>query len=123
MVFSTDTGGTDDVRPALRGSDRAQLADQVPGGQPYLSEEDLSARAEEDGLTLTPRLFSIDAAELPVELDKTRAFLAEHLPRTRSALDDGAAGAPEGIVLRTANRSTIAKARFQDYDRTRRRKR
>lgn len=93
------------------------------GGQRYLSEKDLTARAEADALTLTPRLFTIDAAELPVELDKTRAFLAERLPRTRSALDDGAAGSAEGIVLRTADRGTIAKARFQDYDRTLRRKR
>ena len=93
------------------------------GGQRYLSEEDLTALAERDGLTLTPRLFTVDAEDLPVELDKTRALLAEHLPRTRSALDEGAAGAPEGIVLRSADRATIAKARFQDYDRTLRRKR
>jgi hypothetical protein len=93
------------------------------GGQLYLSEQDLTAVAERDGLTLTPRLFTVDAEELPVELDKTRAFLAEHLPRTRSALDEGAPGAAGGIVLRSADRSTVAKARFQDYDRTLRRKR
>lgn len=44
------------------------------------------------------------------------------LPRTRSALDEAGGGKPEGIVLRTANRSVIAKARFEDYDRTLRRK-
>ncbi|HJP76115.1 MAG TPA: RNA ligase family protein [Pseudonocardiaceae bacterium] len=93
------------------------------GGQPYLSEKDLAAVAERDGLTLTPRLFTIDAAELPVELDKTRAFLAEQLPRTRSALDEGAGGSAEGIVLRTSDRSTVAKARFQDYDRSLKRRR
>ena len=92
------------------------------GGQPYLSEEDLTTIAEQHGLTLTPRLFTIDATELPVELAATREFLAKHLPTTRSALDEGAAGAPEGIVLRTIDRSTIAKARFQDYDRTLRRR-
>jgi hypothetical protein len=93
------------------------------GGQPYLSEEDLSTAAKQHGLTLTPRLFTIDATELPADLATTREFLAQHLPSTRSALDDGAAGAPEGIVLRTTDRSVIAKARFQDYDRTLRRKR
>jgi hypothetical protein len=90
------------------------------GGQHYLSEVDLAAQVS-NGFTLTPRLFTVDASELPTELDKTRAFLAEHLPRTRSALDDSAAGAAEGIVLRTTDRRTIAKARFQDYDRTLRR--
>jgi hypothetical protein len=93
------------------------------GGQRYLSEKDLTAQADADGLALTPRLFTIDAETLPAELDRTRAFLAEHLPRTRSALDEGAAGAAEGIVLRTADRGTIAKARFADYDRTLRRRR
>ncbi|HEY4454880.1 MAG TPA: RNA ligase family protein [Pseudonocardiaceae bacterium] len=106
----------------------AQSAQQISawrdvGGQPYLSEEDLTTMAKQHRLTLTPRLFTIDATELPVELAATREFLAKHLPTTRSALDDGAAGAPEGIVLRTTDRSVIAKARFQDYDRTLRRRR
>lgn len=42
----------------------------------------------------------------------------QHLPTTRVALDDEAGGLPEGIVVRTATRSVIAKARFQDYERT-----
>jgi hypothetical protein len=45
-------------------------------------------------------------------------FVAEHLPGTRVALDGGAGGRAEGVVLRTADRSVIAKARFQDYRRT-----
>ncbi|RKT87494.1 RNA ligase [Saccharopolyspora antimicrobica] len=88
------------------------------GGQPFLTESELTGLAERDDVPLAPRLFSVDAAELPTELDKTRDFLGEHLPRTRSALDEGACGAAEGIVLRTADRSVIAKARFKDYDRT-----
>lgn len=79
--------------------------------------------ASADGLELTPRLFTVDATELPIAIDKTRQFLAEHLPGTRSALDDGGAGAAEGIVLRTTDRTRIAKARFQDYDRTLKRRR
>ncbi|WP_284706371.1 hypothetical protein [Micromonospora phytophila] len=31
---------------------------------------------------------------------------------------DGAPGRSEGLVLRAADRSVIAKARFQDYERT-----
>jgi hypothetical protein len=93
------------------------------GGQPYLTETGLAEAAARDGLDLAPRLFTIDAAELPREIDKTRQFLAERLPRTRSALDDGAGGQPEGIVLRTTDRARIAKARFADYDRTLRRRR
>jgi hypothetical protein len=33
-------------------------------------------------------------------------------------LDDAAGGKSEGIVLRSPDRSTIAKARFEDYERT-----
>ncbi|WP_327114675.1 RNA ligase family protein [Nocardia sp. NBC_01730] len=93
------------------------------GGQPFLAETELAAAAVRGGVELTPRLFTLDCADLPREIDTTREFLAAHLPVTRSALDDGAAGRPEGIVLRTLDRSAIAKARFEDYDRTLRRRR
>jgi hypothetical protein len=93
------------------------------GGQHYLPENELQERAAKDGLELTPRLFTIDAAAMPQDILKTREFLAEHLPATISALDDGAEGKPEGIVLRTADRTVIAKARYQDYDRTLKRRR
>ncbi|WP_043463946.1 hypothetical protein [Kitasatospora sp. MBT66] len=45
-------------------------------------------------------------------------WLGEVIPATRVALDDGAVGGAEGIVLRDASRRVIAKARFQDYERT-----
>jgi hypothetical protein len=93
------------------------------GGQTYLPEQDLVAASRQDSLELTPRLFELDAAELPTEIDKTREFLGERLPRTLSALDEAGGGQAEGIVLRSADRSVIAKARFQDYDRTLKRRR
>ncbi|OJF11777.1 RNA ligase family protein [Couchioplanes caeruleus] len=88
------------------------------GGQPFLPENELVAAAEEAGLELTPRLFTWDAAALPVDLEKTDAFLRELLPHTRVPLDDTAGRGPEGIVLRSPDRGVIAKARFQDYART-----
>jgi hypothetical protein len=51
------------------------------------------------------------------------AFLRAHLAETLCRLDDAAGGKPEGIVLRSPDRSTIAKARFEDYERTLKRKR
>ncbi|GAA5178752.1 hypothetical protein GCM10023322_06650 [Rugosimonospora acidiphila] len=92
------------------------------GGQRFVDERQLNATASAASVELTPRLFTIEPTELPTEVAKTRAFLAEHLPHTRVALDDAAPGSSEGMVLRTADRSTIAKARFQDYDRTLRRR-
>jgi hypothetical protein len=92
------------------------------GGQRFVDERQLTATASAVSVELTPRLFTIEPTELPSDVAKTRAFLTEHSPRTRVALDDAAPGNSEGIVLRTADRSTIAKARFQDYERTLRRR-
>jgi hypothetical protein len=93
------------------------------GGQPFLAEDELAAAARDAGLELTPRLFTVDAGELPTELEKTSAWLAEQLPKTRVPLDAEAPGAAEGIVLRSLDRGVIAKARFQDYARTLKRRR
>lgn len=88
------------------------------GGQKFAHEAFLQAMAAEACFELTPRLFTVDAGELPTEIEKMHAFLGGQLPGTLVALDDSAKGAAEGIVLRTADRSVIAKARFQDYERT-----
>jgi hypothetical protein len=84
------------------------------GGQPYLHEEALAGI----GIPLTPRLFTVDAAELPADLEKTSSWLSDRLPSSGVALDVDAPAGAEGIVLRTPGRSLIAKARFQDYART-----
>lgn len=88
------------------------------GGQEFADEPTLQGDARQAGFELTPRLFTLDAADIPTGIDETHAFLAEHMPRTLVALDDSGKGQSEGIVLRTADRSVIAKARFQDYERT-----
>jgi hypothetical protein len=88
------------------------------GGQDFLNEASLIAVAEHESVEVTPRLFVIDAAELPAGIEETRAFLAKHAPRSVATLDKDGMGRAEGIVMRTTERSVIAKARFQDYDRT-----
>jgi hypothetical protein len=93
------------------------------GGQQFSSEAVLSQTAAATGLDLTPRLFELDATALPTDIEKTKAFLDEHIPATLATLDSAAGGRAEGIVLRTPTRTTIAKARFQDYERTLKRRR
>jgi hypothetical protein len=88
------------------------------GGQGFLDEGSLTAVAQQGRIEMTPRLFVIDAAELPMGIEETRVFLGKHAAHTLATLDDDGNGRAEGIVMRTADRSVIAKARFQDYDRT-----
>ncbi|MBE1488076.1 RNA ligase family protein [Plantactinospora soyae] len=86
-------------------------------GQRFLAEDDLLETAAAAGLETVPRLDAVEATELPTDLDKMFRFLGEYLPSTTVALD-GTPGRAEGIVLRSETRSAIAKARFQDYERT-----
>jgi hypothetical protein len=85
------------------------------GGQPFVDEETILSLAAAAGLEPTPRLFRADA--LPETIDGMHALLEERLPETLVGLD-GPPGRAEGIVFRTPDRKVIAKARFQDYART-----
>ena len=85
------------------------------GGQAYLPEALLASQTVAE---VTPRLATLDGADLPTGLQETRDWMAGLLPATRAALDDQARGHPEGVVLRTENRRGIVKLRFEDYDRT-----
>jgi hypothetical protein len=87
-------------------------------GQAFVTESELNAIASQSGIELTPRLFTLPASDLPQSIEEMVAFLKKSLPESRSALDEQAGGRPEGIVLRTLDRATIAKARFEDYERT-----
>jgi hypothetical protein len=104
--------------------DRAQISTwRDGGGQRFCNEATLHRAADAEGIELTPRVAALDAATMPTGLEETRDWLAAYLPTTRVALDEGAGAQPEGIVLRTTDRSVIAKARFQDYQRTLKRRR
>lgn len=87
------------------------------GGQRFVPEAGLEAIAHSAELELTPRLFEMPARDLPRDLEGMRNLLTKYLPQTFAGLGD-TEGRAEGAVLRTWDRSTIAKARFQDYDRT-----
>jgi hypothetical protein len=104
-----------DARLAQPAAQIAQWRDN--GGQSFASEATLECIASRYGLTLTPRLFAINGAELPRGIPETLTFLRTRLPESQCRLDDAAGSKPEGIVLRSPDRSNIAKARFEDYER------
>lgn len=85
-------------------------------GQDFASESVLVDLAKLVGADLTPRLFVMDGGALPTGIEGMREFMEAH--RTTSVATSGEPGLNEGIVLRSADRRVISKARFQDYDRT-----
>ncbi|MFC4334047.1 RNA ligase family protein [Salininema proteolyticum] len=57
----------------------------------------------------------------PAGWRETEEWLQELVPSTHVALDGGAKGRPEGVVIRHRDRSTITKLRLKEYAATRRR--
>ena len=72
-------------------------------------------------LSLVPR-WSI-TEPLPLGVADTYEWLKGQIQQTACGLDEGAGGRPEGLVVRTLDRSKIVKIRFEDYERTLKRKR
>jgi hypothetical protein len=88
------------------------------GGQAFATYDELEPISRDLGLALVPELFHDEAATLPRSVEETARFLYLRLSRTLVALDAGAGGQPEGIVVRSLDRSVIGKLRFEDYRRT-----
>lgn len=89
------------------------------GGQAFASVARLSELSGKLGIPLTPQLPTTWTGEtMPKGIDETLDALKAILPSTMASIDESAMGKAEGIVVRTAERKTIAKLRFQDYERT-----
>lgn len=85
------------------------------GGQNFADEDTLKVFANTHDITLTERL---DAPDLPTDHGDVLRWLETNIPHTFAALDDGARKGAEGVVVRTADRTKIAKIRYSDYRRT-----
>lgn len=85
------------------------------GGQDFVPEAALLDTSDVLGIAATPRL---TVSSPPTSISATLEWLGDVCRGTRVALDDGARGNPEGVVIRTRDRTKIAKVRFEDYERT-----
>lgn len=93
------------------------------GGQKYVDADTIGKLAAEAGFQTVPALFDMEAAQLPTDLEETSRFLLQ-FSSSQCKLDEEANGVPEGVVVRSPDRSRIAKLRREDYERTlKRRKR
>lgn len=117
-----DVADVPDVEQRLNSPPEAIALWREAGGQSFASIERLAEIAAGFELEPVPAIWKLTAEELPRSLTETRDFLRETLPASRVTLDGGAGGRAEGLVIRTAGRGTIAKLRFEDYERTLRRR-
>lgn len=83
------------------------------GGQKFFTEGTLQLVAAAGKIPLVPRVGT--AYGLPTSREEMEQWLRAALPHTNVALDDDGGAKAEGLVLRTVDRRTIAKARFADY--------
>ncbi len=110
-----------DAEARLHMSNEAIAGWREDGGQAFVGEERLATLARSLDLKLAPRIDVVST--MPSSIEQAHAFLEARLPATRCALDEDAGGSPEGLVVRTPDRSRIAKLRFADYTRTQKQKR
>jgi hypothetical protein len=87
------------------------------GGQRYVNADEIVKLAGEIGFQTVPVLLDTDAAELPTDLEATYRYILQ-FPSSRCKLDEDAQGVPEGVVIRSPDRTRIAKLRREDYERT-----
>lgn len=86
-------------------------------GQKFLDDVSLEAVAEHLGLTRVP-VTKVNTQYLPNTIVEGSEFLKAFAQTTQVALDDTGLLKPEGIVVRSLDRSKIAKIRYEDYERT-----
>lgn len=85
------------------------------GGQDFADVDELRTAAASVDVETVPAL---DVSAPPVAVADTHEWLSKAIDETRARLDDTGKGRPEGVVVRTVDRSHIAKVRFEDYERT-----
>ena len=117
LVFSDEH-----VEMLRQASPEALAGWREAGGQPFVPVAALDDAAARFSLERVPELARRPAAEVPTALEVTFEFLKAQLPASRAALDEGAGKQPEGIVIRHPEREWIFKLRFEDYERTLRRR-
>lgn len=104
---------------SLPTTDPASLARwRDAGGQAFANEQRLATLADKLEVQLTPR---VEAPPPPSGIVETYEWLKQHMPVSLVTFDSAVSGAPEGLVVRSPDRSHIVKVRFEDYRRHMRR--
>lgn len=87
------------------------------GGLQFFTMQGIYNRAVEAGIEPVPGWGLVDGQTLPQGVAGMEEWL-ERFETSRAKVDQAAKGRAEGVVIRSLNRSVIAKVRFEDYART-----
>jgi len=89
------------------------------GGQKFIDRDSASLVAHNAVFDVVPHQFAMNSNDLPTSLEDTYEFLKRY-EETKANLEyPSFKGRSEGIVIKTKDRKTIAKLRFEDYERKR----
>lgn len=116
-----DVSRPDDIAEKFTWSREKIASWREHGGQHFMYEFSMAKMISYSGLDRVPIIDKIVADRLPVTVQETNDWL-QMFRQTDAALDESAKMGAEGVVLRTASRTVVAKARFEDYTRTLRRR-
>lgn len=94
------------------------------GNQKFLSTYDLSLFCDKFSINRTPIVYSGYGKEIPTDVEETLNWMGNTIPLSKAVLDTVGVddlsnpkfGSPEGLVIRTQDRSLIRKLRFNDYN-------
>lgn len=92
------------------------------GGQSWLSVKALGDFCDAGDLRQVPPIASIPPSFLPDTIQDAATWLYAQHTVTTAATSSGGVGSSEGVVLRSADRSIIAKLRLEDYEKALRRR-
>jgi hypothetical protein len=87
------------------------------GGQIFDSPDELKTLSKTWAVPLVPEIAILNGSELPTGIEATYEWMKSLIGDTQAVID-GEGGRAEGMVVRTADRSIVAKLRFEDYERT-----
>lgn len=87
------------------------------GNQPFLNRNNFEELSHLIEFETTPILGTVPSKEMPISLIATMEWLQQY-KYTKANLDEVEQGLSEGVVVRSFDRSFIAKLRFEDYERT-----
>lgn len=112
--------------------DFEQLANNVPltslaswrdnGNQPFMDTDRLKQFCCAHNIERTPIIATMNGQEIPTDVEQTLSWMEDMIPKSKAVLDETHGdenqkfARPEGLVIRTKDRSFIRKLRFEDYN-------